>query len=315
MAKGNSMMAKALSGTRQKSVLWVLGFTILAGARLAGAAEPGKDEGAKEPPKAVVKVPVKEAGKDGAREGGRDLPKDLFKENSQNAGRLSASEIAEIINGLEYPELQVVPRASERLRLEAKEEESNWAYAHLPIEMAGLATLGTGFLAVSQERPGLTDAQKADMKTVATVTQAVGAGWLVAGLAMGLAKPYDSGLSRIAKLGGKDERTLLLRERLAEEALERPARLIRPLTVAAVVTNLGMNVLMGTYLTDQGRILAGVSAVLSFLPAIYEDPSVAVYEKHLEYKKKIYGPVSSTGLGYDSSGHSFYPQTALTWRF
>ncbi len=39
------------------------------------------------------------------------------------------NEVANILNSMGYPELQVVPRASERLRIEAKEERGNWFYA------------------------------------------------------------------------------------------------------------------------------------------------------------------------------------------
>lgn len=252
-----------------------------------------------------------------AREQSKDNTQDSPRESSarESSAKKLANDIADIIDNLDYPELQVVPRASERLRLEAKDEESNFLFAHWPLQLSGLSTLGVGLMSSSMQRADLTETMKADMKSVTTVTQAVGAGWLVAGLAMGIAKPYRSGLNRIASLNGKDERTLLLRERLAEESLERPARFIKPLITASVITNLSMNVLMGSYMTDQGRIIAGVSAVLAFLPAIFDDPVVVVYEKHLEYKKKIYGPVSSTGIGFDPRGKTYFPQMALTWRF
>lgn len=227
----------------------------------------------------------------------------------------SAAEIADIINSLDYPELQVVPRASERLRMEAKEEEGSWFFAHAPMQVAGLATLLTGVMGKSQLREGLSDSQKTNAGTISNLTIAVGGGWFVAGFVLGMKKPYGTGLANIVKLNGKDERTLLLRERLAEEALERPAKLMEPLVTASVISNLAMNLLMATSMTDQGRVLAGLSATLSFLPFIFEDRTISVYNKHLEYKKKIYGPLSSTGVGYDSVNKVIYPTATLTWMF
>lgn len=227
----------------------------------------------------------------------------------------SASDIAEIINSLDYPELQVVPRASERLRIEAREEDDSWAYMHWPIEVSGLATLVTGFAGRSQLRETLSETQKNDAGNIATLTQAVGLTWVAAGVLIGLQRPYRSGLMSIARMGGKDERTTLLRERLAEEALERPARFMKPVQWVSVITNLSLSVLMGSFMTDQGRGIAGVSAALAFLPVVFEDPTVNIYEKHLEYKKKIYGPLTSTGFGIDPKSKTIYPTAMLTWQF
>lgn len=235
--------------------------------------------------------------------------------NKSRWEKTKAKDISEILDSLDYPELQVVPRASERLRLEAKEESQSWFVMHWPIELSGLATLGIGIQSSSQQREGLDEKQKTDSQSVALVTQAVGAGWLLAGVFLGMQKPYSSGYSTIARLNGKDQRSVLLRERLAEEALEQPARIMGPLKIASVISNFSLNVLMATYLTDQGRIAAGVSAILAFLPVIFEDHTIRVYEKHLEYKKKIYGPLTSTSVGYDRVAKAYYPMATLQWSF
>ena len=224
-----------------------------------------------------------------------------------------AVDIADIINNLEYPELMVVPRASERLRIEAKDEDDSWYYTHWTIEFSGLATLALGTVASSYYRESLSATEKADAKTVTTVTQAVGLGWITAGFLIGMQKPYRSALNVINKYPGKDERSTLARERLAEENLESPARLMRVMKWASVLTNFGACALTATYLSDQGRLGAGVAAALSFLPLIFEDHAIVVFEKHLEYKKKIYGPVSSVGLMSD--GNHLVPSTVLTWNF
>ena len=224
-------------------------------------------------------------------------------------------EIRDIIDKLEYPELQVVPRASQRIEIEAKDEDGSWFITHWPMMVSGLSTAYVGTLGKSGLRDDLGASQTKDSTTVSTVTTFVGVGWFSAGLLIGLQRPYRNGLNQINKFPKNGERNVLLRERLAEEALEKPYRLMSALKWANVLTNFTMSAVMGLYLTDQGRVMAGVAMALAFLPAAFEDHTIMVYEKHLEYKKKIYGPLSSAGIGYDPSGKNFYPTANLTWQF
>jgi hypothetical protein len=106
-----------------------------------------------------------------------------------------------------------------------------------------------------------------------------------------------------------------MRERLAEESLERPATIMRPLTVAAVLSNITLSIACGAYMNDQGKLMAGGSAILGLLPVLFEDPTIMIYDKHLEYKKKIYGPLTSTGLGFDKNSKTFYPTANFAWTF
>lgn len=314
---------------------WVLclALTVLGGEPLTWAqqtpAQPAQQTPAQKPPAAqklsAQQAPAAQRGQltEQTRNNERSEPAGLATSSAPAIGPGSgstadsglSSDIADIINNLDYPEIQVVPRASERIRFEAREEERSWYYMHWPIQLSGMATLLAGTLGRSQLRDSLNETEKNDANSVLAATQAVGAGWVVAGVLLGLQKPYRSAYYTISKYPGKDERSILMRERLAEEALERPARLIKPLQIASVVTNFSLCVLSGTFMTDQGRLIAGVSAVLAFLPMIFEDHTVHVYEKHLEYKKKIYGPLSSASVGYDPKSRSFYPTAMLTWSY
>lgn len=226
------------------------------------------------------------------------------------------SDITDIVDKLEYPELQVVPRASQRLKIEAADEDHNWYYAHWPVEVAGLMTLMTG-LQASTLRDGLLAQEKTDSAFVSNITKTIGAGWLIGGVLVGLQQPYRSGMKMIAhtKDSEKGDRAALLRERLAEEALERPAKMMKVITVASSITNCAASLLMGYYLTDQGRMVAGASAILAWLPFMFEDHSIEVYEKHLEYKKKIYGPLTGVAVGFDPKTRQAVPMTQLTWNF
>jgi hypothetical protein len=233
----------------------------------------------------------------------------------------TAQEIADLVKDLDYPELQVVPRASDRLRMEAREEGRAWFYQHWPIQLSGLATLVTATYGASEIREvSTTDTARnaafdAQGKKVLMVGQLIGAGWFVGGILWGLRKPYRTGLVEISKVQGKDLRSQLMRERLAEETLESPAKLVKPLRYASVTTNLIISLLMGSFLSDEGRVVAAGAATLAFLPLIYEDPTMSTWEKHQEYKRKIYGPVSSNGFSYDRDANRFVPTATLSWNF
>jgi hypothetical protein len=232
--------------------------------------------------------------------------------NEKSEGK---SEVSDIIDKLDYPELMVVPRASERLRMEAREESSNWFYSHWQLELAGAATLYTALTAEAKLRENLSPADKNSSDSALLIGKAVGAGWIAAGVLIGLQYPYRSGLSQISRYDGKDPRSQVMRERLAEESLEAPARLMRPLEWIAMLTNFGANATMGVYMTDEGRLTAGVAALLSLMPLLYEDHAVRIWEKHLEYKSKIYGPLTSVAPMYDRQSQKLVPAMSLTWAF
>lgn len=229
------------------------------------------------------------------------------------------NDVSEILSSMGYPELQVVPRASERLKMEAKAESGSWFVTHWPIQLSGLATLYVGQTSESRFRDDLSAKNESDAKTIATITKAVGAAWLIGGIAIGAQRPYNSGQRAVNKYQGKDDRSQLLRERLAEEALERPARTMKVLQTVSVITQVAVNGLSAAYVDDQGKMIAGVSAILSFLPLMFRDHNITVYEKHIEYKKKIYAPLKSaqvsTGFHYDPYTKSAVPTTNLTWTF
>ena len=225
------------------------------------------------------------------------------------------SEISEILDSMGYPELQVVPRATERLAIEAKNEDSYAAIAHWPIQVAGLATTIVGFTAKSNRRGDLTDKEKRDSGLISSVATAVGVSWIVLPAVISLQRPYRNGMNAINKYPGKDDRSTLTRERLAEEALEKPARVTKTLKVLSTFTNAGANFAAGWHSNETGRAMAAIGIVLAFTPWIFEDNAVAVYEKHQEYKRKIYAPIKSASIGYDAQGKTFYPVTTLTWMF
>lgn len=223
--------------------------------------------------------------------------------------------IAQILDDIGYPELQVVPRASDRLRMEAKEESTDWFLHHWPIEVSGLATAVVGFQGSSHRRESLSAEDKDDGDTVSTVTTIIGSGWFIGGLVLGAQKPYKTGMRTISKYTEKDDRTALTRERLAEEALERPARMMRVLKHFSVASNFVANSVNLPYLDKEGKVYAGLAALLAFTPYFFEDPTISVHDKHLDYKRKIYAPLKTGSLNYDPETKTVTPMTNLVWMF
>jgi len=248
---------------------------------------------AKEPPK---KQKVEEA---------KELREEPAKKN----------EISEILDSMGYPELQVVPRASERLAIEAKSEDTSAAFMHWPIQLAGLTTAFVGFTAKGNSRTDLTTKEQSDTTAIASVTQVIGLGWVVGGAIMGLQRPYRSGERQISKYPGKDDRSTLMRERLAEEVLERPARTARVMENLAVISDVTVNIACAWHANETGKITAGIGILMSFLPYVFEDHTIDVYERQMDYKKKIYTPIKSVSFSYDPNHKVLTPLSALTWNF
>lgn len=241
-----------------------------------------------------------------------DEEKDDDKDEDKN-------DVSQILSSMGYPELQVVPRASERLKMEAKAENGSWFITHWPIMLSGLTTFYIGQTSSSRFNDDLSAKQEDDANTIALVTKAVGAAWFIGGIAIGAQRPYANGNRAVIRTPAKDERGQLLRERLAEEALERPARTMKVLQTVSVITNFTVNALSAIHTDDEGKMYAGVGAILSFLPLMFRDHNINVYEKHIEYKKKIYAPLKSaqvsTGLYYDTYSKTAVPTTNLLWTF
>jgi hypothetical protein len=191
-----------------------------------------------------------------------------------------------------------------------------WWYAHWTYEISGLATLYNGSLGQSQQRSDLTGTQGQDGKNIAMMAQAVGLAWFTAGIVIGAQRPYRNGLQNINRFNSeKGERATLMRERLSEETLERAASMVRPLPGLAAFSQFTLNLASAYYLNDQARLTAGIITIMSFLPLMFDDHSAEVYDKHLEYKKKIYGPLSSLSFGVDPRTKTLYPVQSLTWNF
>lgn len=229
---------------------------------------------------------------------------------------LRESRDEDILKGLDYPELQVVPRATDRLAMETQNEREYGWTAFWPYQISSIATLLAGNRLRGNYKEDVdSDQEKKDSDSVGMAAMGVGLGGL--GLSIFLIKSdlYGDAYRRIKNMKVTDKRSELMRERLAEEALEKPAHLINMLTTISVTMNLFANGAVLSQANGDVRAYAAVGLVASFLPWMFNNRYVDNWNKHLEYKRKIYTPLVGMDLKYQPNERYWQPQLTMNWRF
>jgi hypothetical protein len=224
---------------------------------------------------------------------------------------LSFNLIAE--EKMEYPELQVTPRASERLQIEANgEKEKAWA-TQSSVSASALVTLIAGIKHKSDIDP-----KKDEMKRSSSVGLLVGSGWLLANMFMAYQyQGYSSALNKIKNMPATTHRDQLIKERLAEEEINHLGRIGTTMKWASFATN----ALAGGYMISKakknsmGQVLDGVAIVTSFLPIIFSNHYEDVAREQQNYKKKIFGTISSNFLIPDPKTNKWVPGVGLIATF
>ena len=97
---------------------------------------------------------------------------------------------------------------------------------------------------------------------------------------------------------GASPRDTLARERFAEERIQAAARFSRKVKWLSFVANFAASgaVVMGADSGSAAMITGGVSTLFSFLPLLFPHPSENIDEQQALYRKRIYGPISSSPL-------------------
>jgi hypothetical protein len=211
----------------------------------------------------------------------------------------------------EYPELLVQPQASERLKTEAKNEPSSAWTMHLPIQASAALTLLAGMGASSDkaDKGEKTDKEKQlKAQSAGQIASAVGGGWLLTTVLMSaLYHPYRSGMADLPKKDN-DKAAKLVRERAAEEALNAPASLANRLTWLSF----GSNFLVSGYVfaVSQGQNTKGMAmlgVLASFTPLVFSYDWERTAEQQQDYKKRIYGPITSGTILYNEQTKTLAP--------
>jgi hypothetical protein len=237
------------------------------------------------------------------------------KDTSAPASAPAPSSTDQVLGSLDYPELQVVPRASERLQMGAQQEGDKGWLTFWPLQLSALATLATGHSLSGEynEDAGDTARKEADFRTKVAI--GVGAGWIALSTYYMFTRPYGKENDKIKNIKVKDKRSELLRERLAEEALERPARLANILIWSSTITNFAANVLLFDQSTSGNNMYPAISLVMTALPFLFGNDYVTNYDKHLEYKRKIYAPVAYLSPSFNHLTSKVEPGMVLEWTF
>jgi hypothetical protein len=190
-----------------------------------------------------------------------------------------------------YPELQVSPRASERINMEAKTEVRTRRTQLLPMQISALSTL-----LAAAGAPNPTDEHKKDrddVKYSRQVAMGVGVSWLVFSYFFNEDYvPYTRAAALLKTMPDKTPQEELVRERIAEEQIEAASSLGKKMMWASVVTNLAAAGYLGSNTQKEGEVYAGVAAILAFTPIVFKDRWQTVNGYHQEYKKRIYGPIT-----------------------
>ncbi len=194
---------------------------------------------------------------------------------------------------LDYPELNVTPRASDRITIEARQESDSssqfWA-----IQVSSMATFLTSLSASSE----LSDKAKEDgNEIVPSIGMAVSAGILGISYWYGSHyRPYASSYNKLKAYPRKSKREQLTLERLAEEEINSLKRLGQKLRWVSSFANLSLSIAVAEVVRDESDTsnLSPLSAALAvgsfFVSTHWED----VAQEQEKYKKRIFGPVAFT---------------------
>jgi len=194
---------------------------------------------------------------------------------------------------LMYPELNVVPRASERIRIEAVGEKRGQMLEYLPLIAPGLMNLAAGAMASGT----LSDDDSESYSPA--VAMGVGAVTLMATSWAALSyRPYKKAYMGLKKYPTRNKRETLKRERLAEEEINS----LRSIGFKTRVTIAVANAAAAGYLSgtiddsdDDGKkakSLSSITQVVSLIPLFFPMRWEQVGDEQETYKKRIYAPVA-----------------------
>lgn len=221
----------------------------------------------------------------------------------------------EDLKALDYPELQVVPRASERLTMEAASIRERGTFLLFPYMASSIMTLSSGLVVGSSLRPELVDKEREDAVTASKTAIGIGAAGLGLIYWYTYSDNYGSTLSQIRSFKNRDRRTELLKERLSEEAFERSANLISQWKWIFAAVNLAASAQLTGKSTGDNNIIPTLSVAASLLPLFITTSYETNYKRQLDYKRRIYVPLTWFDYGYSPALTSWQPQLNAIWTF
>lgn len=213
---------------------------------------------------------------------------------------------------LSYPELDVTPRATERLKMLVEKEKTSHIMSQLPMQMSAISTLATGLMQL-----GNVNTDKDPQKKSPNAGIIVGAAWLGINYYVGQRYHiYESTMSDVKKIPGETPRDQLMRERIAEEGINRAAHMAVRMKWISVATNFSANAFMLSKVKKEtaAQYVGAFSLVASFAPILFISEWEQVALDQNAYKKKVYGPIFTTSV-FETSEGKFSPGLLLSYSF
>jgi hypothetical protein len=230
---------------------------------------------------------------------------------------LTANAIA-AETSFEYPELSVVPRATERLQTEVARERTQGWKSQLPFLVPAAVTTASGLVMLGTGTKTDTDPGNAGAQYAPWAGIGVGAAWLAVSLVvLNQSSIYEEGVTSVAALPKATQRDQLARERRAEEVIFHAGSIARRLKWLSVASQLGTGAFMAVSAKKDtlGLYMGLASAATAFTPVIFPHTWERTESLHREYKKRIYAPVLGATLLSDPNGRAVSPGLLLAFRF
>lgn len=212
---------------------------------------------------------------------------------------------------LDYPELNVAPRASERLNaLATWEQENFWTSQWTMMGSAVMTLFAAQQHSGKYRNANLTNQEKKDSDLAGKTGLTVGLAWIGLSSFMMYRHPAQQAASAANRMPSKDRRQELTKERYAEESLERMSALQDRLEILSIVSNVAASSYLLSEMHDDNKIYGFAALLGATLPVLFESEYIRQYTKHRESKRKIYSP-----LVMMSVDQNLKPVLALNWSF
>lgn len=221
----------------------------------------------------------------------------------------------EDLKSLDYPELQVVPRASERLILESNLIKEEGILSVFPYLTASLFTTASGLAVGANIRPDIPVDHQNEAKTNSNIAIGVGLGGLAISYWYIYTDHYGNTVNQIRGLRNKDKRTELLKERLAEETFEKSSNLVSKWKWVFAVSNFIACAQLTGKSTGNNNAIPTLGMATALLPLFITTNFESNYQKQQEYKKRIYTPITWMDYQYNRSDAQWNPTLNLAWHF
>ncbi len=210
---------------------------------------------------------------------------------------------------LDYPELNIVPLASERIKMEAQHEGSLGLSFQWPITVSSLIVLTAGGVQTLYKdgRPNNYSPEVG----IATGLGLIGANLYLAYFSEG----YDQAYNEIKALPERTEREKLIKERLSEEKINLMARNARKMIWITSIANFAASIFMSKNAKKDsiGEYVDYFSAVTSIMPLLFNNRRIDVARSQMKYKKRIYGPIA--GIQFLKNKDKIVPAFGFSYNF